>query len=292
MGNIVGRHLDLQSIEFQEGSMFFKELALSIKELQEIKNVKEIIDSDVVQRLSKIIDYHTGLNITIEIGQTDPCIEIPQINKNNILINSIIKNSANSFDGLKLIADADGVVRGTVNLKTSKVTGIFSEFSTIMHMPLYMFQSTKFTPEEISAIMLHETGHIFVFCEFMSRTITTNQALAGMSKALDKSNSVDEREMVFITIKKKMNLTDLDAAELSKSTNTKISEIVVLTNIITQTRSELGSNIYDFSSWEYLCDQFAARHGAGRYTVTGLEKLYKGQWNISFRSILHLKHSK
>ena len=66
--------------------------------------------------------------------------------------------------------------------------------------------------------------------------------------------------------------------------NKKVAEIVIITNIVKETVSELGCNIYDFSTWEYLADQYAARHGAGRYLATGLEKTYKSIGDISFRS--------
>ena len=61
--------------------------------------------------------------------------------------------------------------------------------------------------------------------------------------------------------------------------------MVIVSTAVAQTRAELGANIYDESSWEYLSDEYAARQGAGRYVVTALDKLYGGSWNISFRSL-------
>jgi hypothetical protein len=39
------------------------------------------------------------------------------------------------------------------------------------------------------------------------------------------------------------------------------------------------------TTWEALADQYATRMGAGRDVATGLAKLYRGGFNISFRSL-------
>ena len=272
-----------ESILFQVNSQLFKELILSFKALQ--KEAKDkISDSELVTNISKIIKHHTGLNVTLNIANNNPQVTIPMVNKNNVLVNSVIRNVVNSSDGLKLIAESKGAAKGSVNLKTGEVSGIFSEVSSTIDMPIYMFTTMQFTPEEISAIALHEIGHLVVYYEYMSRTVSTNQALAGVSKALDKSGTVEEREAVLITAKTALGLKDLDAKLLAKSNNKKVAEIVIITNIVKETVSELGCNIYDLSTWEYLADQYAARHGAGRYLATGLEKVYNSIGNISFRS--------
>lgn len=275
--------LALESVDFQ-ATTFFKELTAAYAEMKG-KSQKDIEESDIAARLGIIITHHTNLNVTINLGLQDPSVEIPMVNKNNVLINSFIRNYLNSSDGLKMIGAADSVVRGSVNMKTGKVTGVFSEVASTIHMPVYMVISPKFVAEEMAAITLHEVGHLFTYYEFMARSVTTNQVLAGMAKALDGSGTVEEREMVLLGVKKALHLTDFDHKILAKSTDVKVAEIVVITNVSQNSVSELGSNVYDFSTWEYLADQYATRNGSGRYLVTALDKLYKGSWNISFRSL-------
>ena len=272
-----------ESIFFQSNA-FFNELVLNFSELKKA-NKTEVTDSPIATVVSKVIKHHTGMDITLNIGINQPQVNIPMVNKNNILINSFIRNYLNSSDGIKMINESKSAVRGSVNLKTGMVSGIFAEVKSTIDLPTEMFTGSKYTPEEIAAITLHEVGHLFVYYEFMSRMVTTNQMLAGVSKALDNSGTVEERESVLINAKKAMNLTDLDAKTLAKSNDKKVAEIVIITNITKEVCSELGSNIYDFSTWEYLADQYAARHGAGRHLATSLEKIYKGSWNISFRSL-------
>lgn len=275
--------VSMESLAFQSDLSFFKELTALFTEMKGMKQ-SVLSDGDVAARMRKVITKHTGLNVMMDFGDWDPCVEIPMVSKNNVLINSFIRNFLNSNDGLKMINDAGEAVRGTVNIKTGKVSGVFSDIESTIHLPIYMLVSTKFDAEEMAAITLHEVGHLFTYYEFMSRSVTTNQCLAGMAKALDGSSSIEQRESVLMSVREAMNLKDMDVKELAKSNAKNVIDVVVITNIAKNAESELGSNVYDFSTWEYLADQYAARQGAGRYIVTGLEKLYKGSFNISFRS--------
>ncbi|MNU19702.1 hypothetical protein D3C71_79350 [compost metagenome] len=277
--------LSLESIAFQHNTMFFKELVMTFEQLAKLSE-KEMADSEFVARLSQVVAHHTKMSIGFSLANIPPCIEIPMLDRNNVLINAGIKDWVNSSDGLRMIAAAnDGTIRGRVNLRTGEVSGIFSEIKATIHLPTDMLtEKSKYTPEEMAGITLHEVGHLFTYFEYSSRMLATNQALAGMSKALDGANSPAEREIVFINVKKSLKLTDLDEKALSHTTNSRISEVVVISAAARASVHELGANIYDFSTWEYLADQYAARQGAGRHVVTALDKLYKGMYQISFRS--------
>lgn len=271
-----------ESINFQKETRLFKELTLAFEELKQFKG--EYDESPAAIRLSDIVKHNTGLSIDFSIDDYDPCVEIPAVNKNNILINSFIRNYISSADGLKMIKNSEDVVRGKVNIVTAQVSGVFADFRTKIHLPKKMFSTATYTPEEIAAITIHEIGHIFTYYEYIARTVTTNQVLAGLSKALDGSGTIEERESILINVKKSMNLTEMDEKELAKSNNKKVAEVVVVTAVTKKSESEIGANVCDFSTWEYLSDEFAARQGAGRHLVTALDKLYRGHWNISFRS--------
>lgn len=275
--------LSLESVQFQSLT-FFKELVNLFVSMQEVKKA-DLPDHSLVGDLMRVITHHTGLNVAVHLGDLDPSVEIPNVNRNNPLVNSFIRNYISSADGLELLAKNNGMVRGSVSLKTGKVTGIFTEVKSKINMPLHMFTTKKFLPEEIAAVLLHEVGHLFVYYEFMARAVTTNQSLAALSKALDGSTGAAEREVVLLSAKKALNLAELDVKQLAQSGDKKVTEVVVVSNVVKQIESEIGSNIYDFNTWEYLADQYVARYGAGRHLVLALEKIYRGSWNKSFRSL-------
>jgi hypothetical protein len=280
----------LEAIQFQDTS-YFKELTMLFASLKKYRFASSDLpsfeddsaDKEMSDMIAASVKKRMGLTIKLDF-HNGPAVEIPHVNKNNPLINSFIQHWISSKDGLKMIKEAAAPVRGKVSLKDSSVSGVFSDVVSTLWFDYAMINSPKYEPEELAAIMLHELGHLFTYYEFMSRTVTTNQALAGLSKAWDESGSVDERESLLVTIKQSLKLTDIDEKDLAKSSNKKVVEMVIITSVARQSESELGSNIYDFSTWEYLADQFATRHGAGRYLVTGLDKLYRGFGHISFRS--------
>lgn len=274
--------LALESINFQSPA-FFNDLVNIFTEMKKLKD-GELADSDFVNTLQAIVNDYTGMSVSFFIGDIEPSVDIPKVDKNNVLINNFIREYLSSADGISVINEAGGTTKGSVNLVTGKVTGAFTKIKSNINLPKHMFTGTKFSPEEIAAITLHEIGHLVVYYVYITRTVTTNQALAGMSQSLLSANSIEEREAVLITVATAMKLKDLDTKSLAKSTNKKVTEVVVISSIIRQTESELGSNVYDFSTWEYLADQYAARMGAGRHLATSLAKIYSGMWNISFRS--------
>jgi len=273
----------LESIDFQSGALF-SELVLAINEIKKL-NKKDVPDSEQIQNVAAVIRHHTDISIQLVISDYGPCVEVPHINRNNVLVTEYMRGDVTSSDGMNMIAKASGVVRGGVSLGTSRITGVFKEITSRIHYPLNMLMGDKFSAEEHAAIILHEVGHLYLYFEFMSRTATTNQVLAGLSKALAKADTAKEREAVLINTKKALKLTDIDEQELAKSTSSKAVELVVISSVVQKSRSELGASIYDYNSWEYLADQFATRHGAGRYIVTSLDKLYRSSWQKSFRSL-------
>lgn len=281
--------LSQESIQFQ-GDMFFRELAAAYGELKKLKT-SEMNGSEEAVTIEKIIKHHTGRNkdegLTVKMNVTmyGPSVDIPDVHKSQPLMNTFRQSFFDNVEGNRLIAAApNNEARGSVNLKTGAVKGVFSKISNTIYMPAFMVKSSKYTAEELAAITLHEVGHLFVYFEFIARMVTTNQVLAGIARGMDKSSNQAERETILISAKKALNLTDTQLDQLAKSNNTTAVNVVVVRNIIQVHKSELGSNIYDSNNWEYLADEYATRHGAGRALVTSLDKIYRDFGHMSFKS--------
>ncbi|MDR3392221.1 MAG: hypothetical protein P4L77_10865 [Sulfuriferula sp.] len=277
--------LAMETIQFQSDG-FAKELALVYSEIRkEFKgsSKSKLSDSEYGAHLGKIIKNRSGLTVSVDLTNYGPAVNVPSLNKNNPLVNESIREMVPSTEGIRLIQEAGGAVKGKVNMKTAMVSGVFAEMRNTLYMPVSLVLDAKYTVDELAAVTLHEIGHLFTYCEYMARTVTTNQVLAGMAKGLANAKTPEEREIILVSTKKALKL-DIDATELAKEKDNTVIEYVVVTNVGRQAESELGTNIYDFNTWEMLSDQFAARHGAGVHLVTALEKLYKSYGNISFRS--------
>lgn len=276
--------LSTESIQFQN-DMFFQELAMVIEPLRKVSDIQR---SAELQALEAVINHHTGINLRIETDNIDddvPSIYIPQLDKNNVLVAGWRQALTINADANRLIQQAgDGMVRGGVDLRTGKVTGAFADILVTLALPPKLLKGSRYTNEELAAKLLHECGHYYVFCEFLGRTVTTNQVLAGISRGLDKTDSQHERKAILMNAKKALALTELDVEELSLVTDKSVVSAVIVRNVMKQAVSEIGSNVYDCNTWEYLSDQYATRMGAGRHLITALDKLGRDADETSFRS--------
>jgi uncharacterized protein YjfI (DUF2170 family) len=217
-----------------------------------------------------VIKKTTNLNTTIIVDQLygSAAVMVPDVNRNNPLVNDMNKGYLPNATGFKLVENARNVIKGTVNLKKARVDGVYANLDHTVFLPLTDMLSERFTDEEIVAVLLHEIGHIFVYYEYISRTVTTNTVLAGIAKTMSSTTDPKEIETVLLSAKKVLQLTDLDVKKLVNNSRVDLVEMVVVSSAIEQARSELGSDIYDMNSFEALADNFATRLGCGRELVT------------------------
>jgi hypothetical protein len=264
----------LEAIDFQSGA-FFKELTLVLEPAFSKGTIpnKEEQDS-LASHLDKVILRHVGVLSSVRFSHTSTCVLVPDINARNVLINDF-GFLATAQDGLKMIrAAADkNMSTGIVDLKKSRISGDFSKYEVLVNIDLDHFGKHKFTAAECAAVLLHEIGHWFTYCEMLDRVTTGNMLLSGLSTVLAGSD-VKERE---IAIKKAGDAVDMDDAviqDLQKSTSDKIVVTVFITHISKKAMSSSDHSFYDSNTWEMLSDQFATRHGAGRQLSTALDKLF------------------
>lgn len=278
----------MESISFQKLD-FYKELVAGFETIRKAP-LKEIQTSEGEENqyealIAGIIKNHTNLTVKMVFGDIMPCVEIPAVSRNNPLINDWLRQYVDSKKGLELIKNAGKAITGTVDSARGRVSGIFAEIETTIYLPTHMLKGSKYSEGEMAGITLHEVGHFFTYFEYISRTVRTNQALAGISREYDNSLTVKERELVLMTARQALELKDLDTAGLAKASDKRIVEAVIVTNVVEKSKSELGYNLYDDNNFEYLADQFATRMGAGRDLVTGLDKLFKEFGHIATRGM-------
>jgi len=283
--------LGLESIDFQNG-LFFKELTLCTQEMLELgknSNFKDLLSEKATQ-LTKIIKSHTNLTIDVNCGEHGPCVNIPDLYKNHALRDAALREYMSGSVGINAINQNGGILKGKVSLKNSNVSGFFSEIKFDIYLPYMMYAPTaaiKLTAEEISACILHEVGHAFVFLEYLSRMVTTNVVMSCLNKEW-VGNTPKEREIILVAARTALQLdvSELDTKELSTATDFSVVEAVTMTAVGRSIRSELNSGNYDNVSYEYLSDEFATRHGAGRHLVTGLDKMNRFVGDIANRTLV------
>lgn len=272
-----------EAIQFQSG-VFFKELSFAIGELRKEKSQKALQASDLIENLQKTIQHHTGLMVRLDFDMEGPSVDIPHVDRNHPFLAEWMRGFIDDTDVFRAMQKADGIVRGTVDLKTGRASGVFSEILSTIHIPVQFFLTTQYQDEEIAAIILHEVGHLLTYYEFITRTVSTNQVLAAVSRGLANADSAEKRSAVIISAQKALRLKEKGVDELAKSSNAEVVNCVIISQLIEETRSELGNNIYDITSWEYMADEYATRHQAGRYLVTAFDKVYRNANHKAFRN--------
>lgn len=278
-------NIGMEAIDFQADNLK-KILAFHIGELRKLSK-EELLREGTYAVLSAEIKKTTNLNTTIIVDQLygSAAVMVPDVNRNNPLVNDMYKGYLPNATGLKLVENARNVIKGTVNLKKARVDGVYANLDHTVFLPLTDLLSERFTDEEIVAVLLHEIGHIFVYYEYISRTVTTNTVLAGIAKTMSSTTDPKEIETVLLSAKKVLQLTDLDVKKLVNNSRVDLVEMVVVSSAIEQARSELGSDIYDMNSFEALADNFATRLGCGRELVTALDKYYRSGNDMALRTL-------
>ncbi len=277
--------LGMESIKFQS-SVFFEELTMLYDALRKTHlSESKLAKSDELAAIGHCIKHHTGLNVYISVKNGGPAVIIPQVNRNHPFIDEWLREYFDDADIYRAMKKAGGVLKGGVDLQKAKVSGIFTEIESKIMMPYgWLMSGMGTTPEENAAVTLHEVGHLFTYYEYISRSVTTNQVLAALHRGYAEADTVDKRSAILISAKKALELKQEGVEELAKSTSVEVVSSVIITNLVEKSRSELGVNIYDLNSWEYLADEFAARHQAGKHLITGLDKIYKMYGHMSYRS--------
>lgn len=261
----------LEMIQHQTGD-FFDTLSQLFKLMMDKKYSASTADSSKERSsILSAIKKYTNLNINLTFNtEMPPCVRITAININTpIFRNSFIKYSNEDYD---IVADEIKKNRkeNVIDFKNSKVYGVFEQFEAPIYMSWDFLIFNRISAEECAAILLHEIGHVFVNLEIIDRGILANQILTALAKA---GNNIDKKKYVLQAVGDSIE-KDKDAySAFTEIKDNNAVSIILIGKIREKLASELKSANYDNTSFEALADNFAVRHGAGRYLVTGLDKI-------------------
>lgn len=273
-----------EAIAFQD-SAFFAEMTQAVQALRaalrqemcdEVSQVRES------QRVCDVIKQHTNLSVFIaREAYTDAGIMMPRLINGHIFDTVFEWTDASSHeyefneDMPKLLRKyKDGFSRGMVDISKNRVEGIFAEIPYKLHLSAEWCRGLVYLDEELAAIILHEVGHAFTQCEYMDRSVATNQVLADIAMARTSGNP-DKVNGVIAHVAHEYQLTDEQKRAFQAAKKDSDYAVLAYAAADENCRRELGYSVYESTSCEQLADMYAARCGAGRYIVTGLDKMYR-----------------
>lgn len=173
--------------------------------------------------------------------------------------------------------------KGSIDLKHAKLGGYFSFLQNHLLINFKALEHAGLNADEITAVILHEVGHIFHGMETHHLIESSNRTIQQITKEIN-NNNIDRAEHIFKT--KFANEEEFDKYMQSKKTKLDLTSHVALV-YVGKINTQMVNGTYDQVSFENLADEFVSRFGFGVHVVTGLNKLYTRYGMVSTTGFLY-----
>ena len=236
---------------------------------------KEKVSVEVA--LANIIKNNTNMNIEVDLfSNSIASLMIFPFNRNHVLLKDYIRNMY-YLKGEKEILKNSKNKEGTIDLEKGTLGGIFTEYKHTLYLNLHILMVTYgLLPTEVTAVVLHEIGHVFTYYEYSNRVNSTNQLLAELSEEIhNKRENPEKVELIFKELKSTLNLSDKEYDDLYNNLDKTIFGPKLFKLYIKEVSGLRKIVKYDETSSEALADNFAVRMGYGKELILGLDKLHK-----------------
>lgn len=261
----------LEAIDFQKDTALFDNLTVALGRLKGVSHPGD--REEILKEIELIIQRRTGLRTRFFLDPRpyiNAMATITAFTKDHPLMSDSYRERLKNFSIHDLTEEK--VMDAWVDLKNSRVGGYFAKVIT----KITIFEGLlgdRFIPEEVAAVTLHELGHVFTFFEMSSKMAITNVVLQETANVFSGTNDRIIRKRFLVDMEEKLGHTFEDKDALSDTQSPEAAVAVVSAAAMDWVRSELGYRYYDNRLSEFMADQFATRHGAGRHLVTALDKM-------------------
>lgn len=271
----------MESIAFQNNDDFgprIEEICAKYKAMIDSGVNRRVVDNAVELRkqLEDLIFSRLKVKVVMVvngyIAATIPNVYVPH---NPVIRDDIrwVYEQVEDISGQdKLSRLKNNTVIGSVDTKTAKVSGWFSNQVCPLFINFYdLIKKYDLSVPEVTAIILHELGHVFQGIVYCANINTTNQVLADIARNISKPGYSDTT-YIYNRIREVYPGATKDMAESLCSGKSVVMNIALYRLVTGSTRSLMQDKAYDKTGYEALSDQFSTRFGYGLHLVTGLEK--------------------
>ena len=269
--------LVLEMIDFQLSDKFGQDMELHVTDIiASINNgvpPHQVLQLNAVKKIEECIYARLGAKVKIKNTNRVAHISLPHIGLHHVL-SEVDINKEEYSKTLKNIYTALDGVKGGVDITNAKLSGFFSKYEHSLYLNFNgMVKVFALSAAEITAIILHELGHVFTHWEYSDRCAKTNQILGNLAKEMAKEKS--KRSPVYV-FKELLEINPATKKELVDSlvAGDRVIQGPTLFKFAVETVfHQLEDGKYDETSSEALADNFAARFGYARPLVSASKKM-------------------
>lgn len=264
----------------QNDFSFFNDLKKAIAKLRKTA----MTPADVKKAgIPAIISKHTGMNIDFSI---DPSMGInaymmtPMIDRNHPFFSSRgfhfpIETHDRKFLGKKGKIE---VVDVWTDDSTYKVGGGWSKVVVKVKMLKGLMKTSMFTDGGVTAILLHELGHVYTYFSLFGKLTAKNFLTSEAIKEALSDEPLEKRVQKLEQLEGDLDIHILEKEKVLQ-TDKKLRGDVIESIVIAETCIKGGSTSiftgFDNRNIEQIADQFAIFHGAGGDLGEAMNTLYK-----------------
>ena len=253
-------------------------------------STKAIHESNIIRSVYLSTGMYIDFLIEKHVGFNAYAL-LPSVDKNHIFVKEVYRGYSSGETGDVLINTLGKAAQGSVNPKTGYVDGVFQKIKIDISLGHALISSSKFTPAEVSAIILHELGHAYTYFYHLGTVVKTALVSSVAAKSVMEGQDMTTKVKVLKSAERTLGIEIRNKEELATSDQKggAVVQTVILSAAAEKTRSESGYTAYELRSVEQIADGFAVRHGAGADLVLALEKLAQMHGNrATYNTAQHL----
>lgn len=267
----------MEAIDFQRDEMLLKELSMHVAALQGTQDTAERLD--ILKRMNATAFHHCGAKFHFHLladKNPNAFILVPDSNSAAPMRPEVIKETLRKSGG---ICSEKEFFKGSIDLRKGKVSGIYSEIPMDIFFSVAFLKptpkNTMFTPEEVSAVLIHEMGHGVMYLRYLGGVVLSNIVIAEVCRLIQGGAEPIIVRDVLKVAEQKTGYRIKDLGTIDKNPDPLLVQQVVMAEMVERIRSDLGTKYYDARAFEFVADQFAARHGGAAHIVKALDRMYR-----------------
>lgn len=266
----------MEAIAYQSKDRVFQDLTKLFQKLLDSDSSnysRTISESGIEEYMLKEFGILHTLRVE-NYGSPNAYVIPPDMKKNHVLLTSHQNHFVNAKETLKYLKSSKlRVLQASVDRSSGKISGIFSKMDSQVVLTSGLLEG-NFTAAEITAVYLHEIGHIWSYFECMALVASTNYALEAVAQALKGTNDV-QLNVALIAAVGDVTGTDLrDIYPVAESRIDNELQLVVVNEVYKKRISNTeNGNLYDTTGWEFQADQFVGRLGGSKHLATALTRI-------------------